>query len=1090
MRYGRIVCMLLAILLAAFGGAALCEGNAVYVCDGGTGDGSSAASPLGSLEAAFAALPQGGTVVVCGKLSVSDTVLPQTEGHVTVTADYDGVSFQGEGCGLYIGGILELSGETTFENLQVVAAKKNSLIICNANKVVLGEGLVCTKDGSTNYIGVNGGSNLVKTSSTAMGVSGTDLTIMSGTWAQIRGGNRRQVGGATTYRVILGDCNVTITGGEFTDLVFGGGQNSQEGDINLTITGGTFKKGVYGVCRLGTNEFNGVHNGNVNINIAGGSFEANIGAVYLDTPATEVYGLLTVHLSDAALGPAVVFTGGAIAPGSSRSVLRANGSQYDAKTLTFRTFNDVIYTEGAPGPIRAIRITAGDMLVRRGESYAFDAVVTGGGEVVWAVDSTQSTVDANGLLSIARDESQPALRLTAALQDDPSVSSTVLLTLAQTAQVDGRDAAYVRDGGEGDGSSPESPLGSLTDALAMLENGGVAVLCGPTSVTLPLETPAIAENITITSLANGVDYREQGASLSVGAYITLGGPVTLENLDILVKQTNMLITCNGHTTLIGEGVSCTKAGASNFIGITAGVNAVDSASPDITGTDLTIMSGDWQIVRGGNRRGAQGEATMRTIQGDVKLTITGGSFWGVVTGGGQNSQEGDIVMRISGGNFQKGLYALCDPGSDAVVATLNGDIDLAVTGGEFGGNLSVSANFEKTELNGAFKVDVSGGNFLQAVAITGTEQLDNPLPGENTSRFTAEEAVLASYAGEHTLTFKNPIMSGADPSITWHDGMYYMMKAGGVGGEYCLNMYKASTLAGLSHAQGKIVWKPENGHPWSEELWSPKLYLLDGEWYIYVACDDGDNANHRVYVLKAMTDDPMGEYEFLGALQGDLLPELWAIGPHIMDWNGKRYYFFTGRDAGNTEQYLYIAEMASPTQLATTPVIICKPDYAWEMVGASDSLPRVVEGATPLVGPNGTLHVIYSASGSWCDDYCLGKLTLNAGGDPLDPSAWVKAADPVLTKYVDEEDPSANVYGPGHAAFIKVVNDNGELEDWIVYHAQLVSGAGWTGRSIMAQPFSWNKNDHPVFYAPSLSSTYTFTVNAQSLMEIVSGFEN
>lgn len=1084
-------CLLLFLLPLMLCGTVLAEERTVYVCDGGIGDGSSPEQALGSLEAAFMALPEGGTVVVCGKLSVAGTVLPETSGLITVTADLDGVSYQGEGNGLYISGIVELNSETTFEHLQIVAAEKNSLIICNGNRVVLGEGLSCTKEGSTNYIGVNGGSNLVKASAAEAGTQSTDLTIMSGTWAQIRGGNRRQVGGSTTHRVIQGDTRVTITGGEFTDLVFGGGQNSQEGDILLRISGGTFRKGVYGVCRLGTNEFNGVHNGNVVIDVTGGRFEANIGTVYMDSPATEVYGMLTVHLSGAELGPAVVVTGSELIPGSSHSVLRADETMYNAKNLYYRTFHSMVYTSGVPGEIRSLRIPEGNMLVVRGAEYAFTAALTGEGEVLWSVDSEQSSVSEDGRLTISAEETKPVLTLTASLRDDPTVKANVRLTLAQATEVDGQPAVYVRDGGKGDGSSASSPLGSIVDALATLKDGGMVILCGPVSVTQPLNTPDIDRRITITSVAEGVDYREtRYAALSVGAYISFGGPVTMEEIDILVKQSNLLITCNGHDAIIGEGVTCTRDGASNYIGVTAGVNAVDASSADITGTSLTIMSGDWQIVRGGNRRGAQGDATMRTIEGNTVLNISGGAFWGVVTGGGQNSQNGDIVMNISGGSFQKGLYGLCDPGSDAVCGTVDGNVKLTIIGGEFSGNIAVSANYEKTALNGAFQMDVTGGDFLKTVAITGTEQLDSPLAGENTSSFTASEAAMNAYVGEHRVTFQNPIMSGADPSITFHEGVYYMMKAGGVGGEYVLNMYKSATIAGLGHAQGTIVWKPENGHPWSEELWSPKLYLLDGEWYIYVACDDGLNANHRVYVLKAKTDDPMGEYEFLGALKGDNLPDLWAIGPHIAELNGVRYYFFTGRDAGNTEQYLYAAEMASPTQLATTPVIICKPDYEWEMRGASESLPKVVEGATPLVAPDGTIHIIYSASGSWCDEYCLGKMTLKDGGDVLNPADWVKAPEPVLTKYVDEETPSNSVYGPGHAAFTKVVNDDGSVEDWIVYHGQLGSGSGWSGRSILAQPFEWDANGHPVFFEPDMTSTYAFTVKAESLMEIVSGFEN
>lgn len=64
--------------------------NVVYVSDGGTGNGATAETPVGTLGDAYAVLGEsGGTIVVVGKVSVSDHfVEPSHSGMVTVTQVY------------------------------------------------------------------------------------------------------------------------------------------------------------------------------------------------------------------------------------------------------------------------------------------------------------------------------------------------------------------------------------------------------------------------------------------------------------------------------------------------------------------------------------------------------------------------------------------------------------------------------------------------------------------------------------------------------------------------------------------------------------------------------------------------------------------------------------------------------------------------------------------------------------------------------------------------------------------------------------------------------------------------------------------
>ncbi len=107
-----------------------------------------------------------------------------------------------------------------------------------------------------------------------------------------------------------------------------------------------------------------------------------------------------------------------------------------------------------------------------------------------------------------------------------------------------------------------------------------------------------------------------------------------------------------------------------------------------------------------------------------------------------------------------------------------------------------------------------------------------------------------------------------------------------------------------------------------------------------------------------------------------------------------------------------------------------------------------------MLKKDGKIHIIYSASGSWTNDYCLGQLTLN-GDDVLKKESWVKKDTPVFSK-------TSEVFGPGHASFVPSPDG---AEDWIVYHAAKYSGSGWD-RNIRAQKFTWNADSSPNFGIP------------------------
>lgn len=303
-----------------------------------------------------------------------------------------------------------------------------------------------------------------------------------------------------------------------------------------------------------------------------------------------------------------------------------------------------------------------------------------------------------------------------------------------------------------------------------------------------------------------------------------------------------------------------------------------------------------------------------------------------------------------------------------------------------------------------------------------------------------------------TETFRNPITeSGADPFVVrFEDGYYYVYSADG--GVF---VSRADNIHHLRQ-DGKCIFRPEEGKPYSRELWAPEIHFIDGDWYCYVAADDGVNANHHMYVLKSTDGRPDGVYAMVGMLDDG--SGCWEIDGTVMPCGGKLYFVWSGWESReNTHQNLYIAPMKSPTELAGARVLLSRPEYDWEKRGSGPTksgkcLPTVNEGPQ-ILEKDGTVHVIYSAAGSWCRHYCLGMLTLR-GGDPLNPADWVKCKEPVFVE-------SEGTHGPGHCSFVKAKDGK---TDFIIYHARRDAKGGWVGRGMRAQPFTWD-GDVPVFGA-------------------------
>ena len=309
--------------------------------------------------------------------------------------------------------------------------------------------------------------------------------------------------------------------------------------------------------------------------------------------------------------------------------------------------------------------------------------------------------------------------------------------------------------------------------------------------------------------------------------------------------------------------------------------------------------------------------------------------------------------------------------------------------------------------------------------------------------------------------FLNPIAEGADPWVTQnpmasdevddyrHHRYYWCLSDGNRG--IAIHTGNSLTRLGRKHT----VWKAPAEGPYSRQIWAPELHFVDGNWYIYLAASDGDNANHLAYVLKSKSSDVLSEYEVHGPLAtgegfDGKSPNIWAIDMTLLQHDDQLYAIWSGWDAPGTDrQYLYIAPMASPTQLSGPRVRLCdNDDYLWERLEPAEEHRGLNEGPE-VFQAQGRTFVIYSCGASWLPTYKLGQLEL-VGENPLDPAAWKKSDQPVFVS-------NDTVYGVGHSCFVRSPDQS---QWWHVYHAKQDRNPGWR-RSIHVQPMQVKDNGEP-----------------------------
>lgn len=291
-----------------------------------------------------------------------------------------------------------------------------------------------------------------------------------------------------------------------------------------------------------------------------------------------------------------------------------------------------------------------------------------------------------------------------------------------------------------------------------------------------------------------------------------------------------------------------------------------------------------------------------------------------------------------------------------------------------------------------------------------------------------------------TETFTNPMYSvGPDPWVYQKDGWYYYMVT--TGGEVII--HKSQNLHDVAKSKGITVWSAPGNSPFNYHIWAPELHYLDGKWYIYT-CGNRNNSfeNHESFVLEGTSQNPQDPFVYKATLAPDI------DGTVLIGDDGEKYFIWSHYVS---DQRIYISKMSNPWTLTGDYVELSRGIYDWE------KRPYALNEAPQILKKGNKTMIIYSASASWTEDYCLGMLS-NTDGNFMNPDSWTKCSTPVF-----EKSPENSVYGVGHCSFVKSPD---YTEDWIIYHGMVNPNGGWSGRSPRMQKFTWNSDNTPNFGIP------------------------
>lgn len=315
------------------------------------------------------------------------------------------------------------------------------------------------------------------------------------------------------------------------------------------------------------------------------------------------------------------------------------------------------------------------------------------------------------------------------------------------------ETVYVKDGGNGNGASASTPVGSLSAAANALDGkGGTIVLVGDTTVSAKTTIPEQSGDLTITA-QNGakilIKSRLQFARNTNANTFTIDAPI-----DVTANFTCYMFG-GANNIVFTENCVMTTSGGGNlrFYG---GLQSSEAESIDdliITlPYSITVENGNFYEFSGGHFRNS-GDTYIGTIASPISINISGGTFgvegdysdalsarktFSAFSVGGMNFLADDATLTVSGGTFNTPIYISGRIGTthspaqniSKKVATnkdyyaQDGDVTVTISGGTFNGgavcDTYVDAGYSRL-MRGDYTVTVTGGNFKTGTIFDATQ---------------------------------------------------------------------------------------------------------------------------------------------------------------------------------------------------------------------------------------------------------------------------------------------------------------------------------------------------------------------------------
>jgi len=315
----------------------------------------------------------------------------------------------------------------------------------------------------------------------------------------------------------------------------------------------------------------------------------------------------------------------------------------------------------------------------------------------------------------------------------------------------------------------------------------------------------------------------------------------------------------------------------------------------------------------------------------------------------------------------------------------------------------------------------------------------------------------------NAINFRNAnLLHRADPWVYKHtDGYYYYMST--VPEFDRLELRKSRTLSGIGSAAPVVIWTKHASGIMGANIWAPEIHFINNKWYVYFTAGESSNAfNVRLYALENSAADPTtGTW-----VEDGRITTAWdsfTLDATTFVHNNVQYLVWAQKPAGsnNINSNVYIAKMTDPLHMdVSTQTLVTTPNLTWEQQG------YLVNEGPEVIKRNGQIFISYSASS--CDPrYVMGLVTASDTSNLLSSASWSKSSTPVF-----QSNPSANVYGPGHNAFVQSADGT---EDYLMYHAYsdgTVNTCFGNQRSMRIQKFTWDAaTGKPVLGVPVSTGT-------------------